>query len=954
MKQTIMALLLVLMSCSWVFGANGNFGGGNGSHATPFIIEDAADLLAVNNNKSAGYILAADIDLANRNFTGAPIAYLTNGYFNGNGHVIRNLKISGDSNVGLFGVVSICTVTDLGLIDADTTGRINVGILAGSLRACKIYRCYSTGTVDGTAIASGKVNICTGGLIGVIPYHGWQDSPHSRIEHCYSSADVIGVSSVGGMVGYCESQDTPLASIIFRNCYSTGSVSGQDNYSGGGFIGTGRHSEFYNCYSTGNVSSNNTYGGFAGTLVPRPRQELSSSFWNTETSGTNTGCGTGSLSGLAGIDNTQMGQQSTYTFGGWDFVNDWYMDDGYYNRPLLRGVPEPAHFNVTVSAGANGTVNPAGANWYNNAEPLLLTASPNSGYVVNGWYVGSTLAQNDGLTYDVGPVLADMNINVTFKSAFSFCNVTVSSGINGGVDPSGTVQIERGDQLTIKANPAYGYEVDQWHLNGSIYQYGSNTFTLYGTQTNTASITVSVTFEPVMYTVHIKSGVPTGNGDVRIGDHGSIAPDGYQQVQQGGDLTITAYPEAGYAVHAWQVNGVMCNHGETTYNLQNTSANMTIGVLFKNTVFADGAGTALNPYQVHDVASLNAVNDELAANYIMTNDIDLSDEGAYDDAVIGIDVSSPFLGVFEGNNKTITGLTINSDNNFLGLFGSVSAGNGLQGHISNLTVAGVVIRSGASNIGGLCGLNQSGIIEKCRVVGAHIRGDERVAGLCGYNSGTIKYSSAEGSVRGRYRFGLLTGNCYMGTISDCYAIGTLSPDDLAASGGGISGDINNSTISNCYASCGFNETGDNLGGFCGWSQNSVYDDCVSNRDAYSISVGGSSGGEVEGITTHGTSQMQTRGFWNLTDWDFLGNSTDGTDDIWRMYQDGVDFPRLWWQFAPGDIAGGDGVNLMDFATLSQNWHTDKFDTGFYDNADLNNDGVIDINDFIILSGHWLN
>jgi hypothetical protein len=955
MKQTIVSLLVFSLSCGSVFAAGGNFGGGNGSVSSPFIIEDAADLFAVNNNKSAAYILAADIDLAGYNFTGAPIVYLSSGYFNGNRHVIRNLKINGDSYLGLFGYLKDSTVTDLGLVDADITGRSCIGILTGSLWKCDVYRCYSTGTVDGTAFASGEENIYTGGLIGIIPDHSWNHNPHTHIEDCYSSADVMGGSSTGGMVGYGKSDDDGFASITFYNCYSTGNVSGLNNYLGGGFIGEGIHCAFYNCYSTGNVSSDNTYGGFAGRLVPRSHQLMSNSFWNTQTSGTNTGISVGSLSGLVGIDSTQMGQQSTYSFGGWDFVNEWQLS-GYYGRPLLRDNPEPAYYSITVSAGANGSVSPSGDNWYKKAEPLLLIASPDFGYVVDGWYVGATLAQSGGPTYDVGPVLADMDIHVTFKSAVDFCSVSIFVGPGGtvpGTSPSDPIRIERGSELVVKALPDPGNEVNYWSINGSVYQYGSSTFTLYGTQTNTGAISVGVAFKAVMYTVHISSGIPVGNGDIRIGNHGSTVPTGYQQVGKGSSLTITAYPETGYEVYAWQVNGVMCNHGKTTYDLQNTSGNMTLGVLFRNTVFAQGAGTSLSPYQVHDVATLNAVNDEPAAHYIMTNDIDLSGEPDYTDAVIGLNPTAPFLGVFDGNSRKITGLGINSHNDYLGLFGCISVANGLQGQVGNLTIAGVTVRSDSSVIGGLCGLNQSGIIEECRVVGMDIHGSQRVAGLCGYNSGTIRYSSAEGSVTGTYRVGLLTGNCYLGVISDCYAIGNLTMEGEASSGGGISGDSNQATVSNCYASCNIGGAGPKLGSFCGWSQNSAYDGCVTNRQTFEVAIGGTGGGDVGSIAGLARSQMQTREYWAAAGWDFLGNTADGTDDIWRMYQDEVDFPRLWWQFAPGDIAGANGVNLTDFATLGQSWGKNKYEPGFYDNADINRDGIITADDLVILVQSWL-
>lgn len=953
MKYSIVISLVFLFSCSSIFASSGYFGGGTGSEANPFVIEDAADLFAVNLHTSAAYILAVDIDLAGFNFAAAPILQLWHGHFNGNGHVVRNLKINGDADLGLFGRLCFSTVTDLGVVDARITGRSYVGILTGSVWDCHVSRCYSTGTVDGTVFAPGEDNICAGGLIGIIDRDAWRKSAHTFIEKCYSSANVTGGSWVGGITGYV-SENGIFSTVTFRNCYSTGSVSGQDDSLGGGFIGEALHKcEFYNCYSTGDVSSSNTtYGGFAGRIVAPLWQDVSNCFWNTETSGTTIGCSIDGLPGLVGINNAQMGQQSTYSFGDWDFVNDWQMD-GYYGRPLLKDNSEPPYYNVSVSMGEHGAVSHAGINWYKKGEPLLVTAIPDPGWVVDKWYVGSTGAQSDGLTYNVGPVLADMEISVTFKPAVLYCSVTISHGADGSVSPIGIVRIERGDELTIAAYPDHRYEVDQWKLNGSVYQYGSNTFTLYGTQTNTGSVAVNVSFKPIMYTVHIISGVPVGNGDVRIGDHGSTAPNGYQQVQQGGDLTITAYPDTGYEVEAWQVNGVLCNQGETTYDLQDVPGNMTIGVLFKNTVFAGGMGTALSPYQVHDFATLSAVNDDPAAHYMMTNDIDLSGEPDYEDAVIGKVPNAPFLGVFDGNHKTITGLVINSHNDYLGLFGVISSANGLQGQVRNLILEGAILRSGSSNVGALCGLNQSGLIERCRVTGVDISGDQRVAGLCGYNTGTIRFSSAEGSVTGSYRVGLLTGNCYQGTIGDCYAIGTIFMEGQAESGGGISGDSNQAAISNTYASCTFSGAGQKLGSFCGWSQNSTYDGCVTNRNTFEAAVGGTGGGDVGTIAGRGQSQMQTMESWAATEWDFLGSAADGTDDIWRMCQDGVDFPRLWWQFTPGDIACGDGVNLMDFAVLAQNWIKDEFESGFYDNADINGDGVIETQDLVIFTEHWL-
>ena len=80
------------------------------------------------------------------------------------------------------------------------------------------------------------------------------------------------------------------------------------------------------------------------------------------------------------------------------------------------------------------------------------------------------------------------------------------------------------------------------------------------------------------------------------------------------------------------------------------------------------------------VAQLVAIADNLSGNYKLGNDIDLSDYGAW----TPIGGSTAFSGTFEGNGKTIKGLTVNTSNQYGGLFGNVS------GTVKNLNVKGSV------------------------------------------------------------------------------------------------------------------------------------------------------------------------------------------------------------------------------------------------------------------------
>jgi hypothetical protein len=45
-----------------------------------------------------------------------------------------------------------------------------------------------------------------------------------------------------------------------------------------------------------------------------------------------------------------------------------------------------------------------------------------------------------------------------------------------------------------------------------------------------------------------------------------------------------------------------------------------------------------------------------------------------------------------------------------------------------------------------------------------------------------------------------------------------------------------------------------------------------------------------------TAEMQTAATFLDAGWDFRGETDNGTDDIWWI-EEGVDYPRLWWEAA---------------------------------------------------------
>ena len=238
------------------------------------------------------------------------------------------------------------------------------------------------------------------------------------------------------------------------------------------------------------------------------------------------------------------------------------------------------------------------------------------------------------------------------------------------------------------------------------------------------------------------------------------------------------------------------------------------------------------PFKVYDVTTLKYVGrgDENPkgykewtqdANYELIANINLSGTGYW--TPIGLIVSSGFIGRFNGNGKTITGLATMATepgDGTTGMFKIIGSG----GVVENLALVNCNIGAGANSfIGGLAGVN-SGTVRFCSVSG-NITGGATVGGIVGENGGTVEncYSTAnvsswgssiggvvgtnESTVQNCYATGTVEGNINVGGVVgfiessggviNCYSTGTVIGTDFV---GGIAGEAeNNSKVMNCVA-----------------------------------------------------------------------------------------------------------------------------------------------------------
>ena len=143
-------------------------------------------------------ILDADLDLSAAPGVSIPSF---SGVFEGGGHSISGMYLSGGSNLGLFRYVqSTGVIRDLKLKGtvAPSNGSDKIGALAGSSGG-SIENCSFEGTVSGRNYVGGLVGQSFGSILG-----------------CRADAEVNGKRFTGGIVGYSEG--------LIRNCENHGPV----------------------------------------------------------------------------------------------------------------------------------------------------------------------------------------------------------------------------------------------------------------------------------------------------------------------------------------------------------------------------------------------------------------------------------------------------------------------------------------------------------------------------------------------------------------------------------------------------------------------------------------------------------------------------------------------------------------------------------------------------------
>ena len=232
---------------------------------------------------------------------------------------------------------------------------------------------------------------------------------------------------------------------------------------------------------------------------------------------------------------------------------------------------------------------------------------------------------------------------------------------------------------------------------------------------------------------------------------------------------------------------------------------------------------------VYTAFDLNNVRNNLSGKYIQMADIDLSVYADFDKIA---SATNRFFGIYNGNNFSISNLSMNDPTLYVGLFSFV----GLGGVVRKVKLIDPEVYAGIGPTttydnqyrgiytGSIAGYN-AGTIEDCTVEGGSVEGSYYVGGItgvssvdgrivrCGSNITTIANSSAQNWVYGltippqwqltsrSYDYvGGIAGSCR--SAENCYSLGPVRSTLILSHGvrcGGAFGYVSGGLVDKCYS-----------------------------------------------------------------------------------------------------------------------------------------------------------
>ena len=619
-----------------------------------------------------------------------------------------------------------------------------------------------------------------------------------------------------GYVGYNTIKRVYLTSVNIKGRHYVGALAGKANFS----------STIEQCYSTGAVTGNTTTGGLIGAVNG-----------DSGMSSTILKCYSSAAVNIDQVGGGLIGSVSSST------VSNCFSQGNVVRISGGIGTTNAGF----ISTNASGTIQycySTGSVTYTGA-----TSPTNRGFIgatsgtpthTANFYDSQTSAQSSG-TGATAKTTAEMKTLSTFTSAGWDFLAETANGTNNywGLDPNGN-----------NGYPFLAWQPGLTHISAPIVTTQAATSISYTTATANGNITNLGYPNPTQYG-HCWS----------ITTNPTVAN---SKTEKGTASSTGAYTSA--------LTGLNPN---TTYYVRSYATNFT-GTVYGTQVsfttpqyFSGGAGTSVDPYLITTLADLQFLSENSSfwnKHFKQTANINASGTSTWNSGLGWIPIgnaTTKFTGTYDGNGKTISGLTANRPSeHYVGFFGFIQ---GATVVVKNLGIISVNF-TGNNYVGAIVGaIGTSASVTGCYSSGV-VYGFNNAGGMVGYlTSGrvdnsynwasVIRRSGSSGNV-----FGSFAGYV-SATIEYCYTTGGVSVID------------------------GTNLTGK---GFAGNTAGSpVFTSNFFNTSTTSQATG-------TGATGKTTAEMKSQ--TTYTGWDFMSETTNGTNDYWGINPASNNgYPFLAWQ-----------------------------------------------------------
>ena len=241
-----------------------------------------------------------------------------------------------------------------------------------------------------------------------------------------------------------------------------------------------------------------------------------------------------------------------YNFRGWSLDGVLVSTENPYTVTVTKNSEYLASFEkitytVSVSSTTGGSAT-ASAESIAYGSSVILTATPDEGYVFKNWTLGGEVVSTDN------PYTTTVTKNSEFVANFEeeessgednepiICTVSVGAASTDGSATASATSVEQGGTVILTATPNEGYEFKYWKdLMSDDVLSTDNPYVATVIQ----NTTFEACFKPKKFTVTVSS------------TEGGTAQTSSTIVDYAWKVTLTATPDPGYKFIGWQENGVM-------------------------------------------------------------------------------------------------------------------------------------------------------------------------------------------------------------------------------------------------------------------------------------------------------------------------------------------------------------------------------------------------------------